>query len=426
MLIHPKRSNTVAKLALMTGLASTLVVWGGQTYWPLAFSLVGVYLLVTKKQKIFHDRRITTQRSWIHLIAVFLAYACIRCMMYLYHGDRFNVEPLVPFLFFPFLAATIIYTNIQQETFWKGIAIGGILASALAAHQHFQLGIPRSYGFMNPIPFGDLCVAFSLVSIVGASGDGVGSRTSGLRLMLLISAFCSAYGSLLSGTKGGWLSLAMVILFGCYRIYLRIEKSKRMMALMFMLSAMLAIGTFAPNHVGDRIKNGFIAGQEWIRTGEVTDGSVSIRLELWKFGFILFKESPLTGVSLEQWRERRQELVTSGTLSPKILEIQTLDNEFIGNLAEGGIFSFVNTLLLILGPMFVFRQLTKTTGTKSKDLATIGVWIPIIFAEFGLSTSLWGQSAFRQIYVSWLVLLLAMITNTENQKINSNHLHSDS
>lgn len=410
-----KNLNFTTSLTLVVGLASTLIVWGGQTIWPLALSLFGIYLVVTKKQKVFEQTQVAVKNALSLLTAIFILYVLIRSLMYLYHGDRFNIEPLVPFLLFPFIFVTISYANVQQKIFWIGIAIGGVAAAIFAAYQHFHLGIVRSYGFMNPIPFGDLCVAFSLVSIVGASGNAIGLGMTPLRMMLILSSVSAAYGSLLSGSKGGWLSLAMVIVFGCYRLMVRVGRSKRPIVLVLILTTLLVTGIFAPNHVSERVKNGFVAGQEWFKTGQVTDGSVSIRLELWKFGLILFKEAPLTGVSLEQWRSRRQELVDSGQLSPRILEIQTLDNEFIGNLAEGGAFGILNTMLLIVGPMLIFRRLLKSVRGTSADLVTVGVWIPIIFAEFGLSTSLWGQSAFRQVYVSWLILIIALVANNDRR-----------
>ena len=401
-------------LLLSLGLTSTLVVWGGQTYWALIFSIVGVWLAIRQPHNIQGLLLQPYRSSTLWLLGGFVLYALLRMLSYLIHGNRFNVEPLIPFLLFPFLAITVTRYRISQRYFWLGIMAGALFAAGLAAYQHFFQGIGRAQGFANPIPFGDSCVVFALAAVVGASGEYARQQERPwFRYALLIAAVAAGYASLLSGSRGGWLSLLMVAVFGGYRIWKQLKRADKPKAAVAALLLAVSLIYVAPSHVVNRIQSGATAGAHWLQTGEVMDASVSYRFEMWAFGLTLFKENPMWGASRDEWLAKRQQYVDDGRFSPKLLEIHTTDSQFIGDLAEGGLAGISVTLLLLIAPLIAFKKLAAILRSKHMldvmDLSTLGLWIPIVFAEFGLSVSLWGLSVFRQIYVSWLVLLLALI-----------------
>lgn len=401
-----------SEISLVLGLASTLVMWGGQTYWPLAFSLLGLYTSRKAMWRFLREFDSDSQMAIRVMVGSFVVYCVSRMAFYLAHGNRFNMEPLIPFLLFPFLVPFVVQYGLRQRAMWLGIMLGSMLTTGLATYQVFVLGLERACGFANPITFGDVCVLFALSATIGATGSYARNHEAKwFRYTLFVAAALAGYASLLSGSKGGWLSLLVVAALGAARFWRNLPRTTRPRGLLLVLAFVFAAGVLVPQRAVQRVESGVKAGVHWLQTGEVTDGSVSYRFEMWAFGLTLFKEYPVMGASRAQWLEKRSEYVQQGRFSPKLLELQTTDSQFIGDLAEGGLWGLTQTLMLIFAPVWAFRRLHSRypNHTRIQDLSVLGMWIPIVFAEFGLSVSLWGLSMFRQVYVSWLALVLAML-----------------
>ncbi|MDP4772061.1 MAG: hypothetical protein NWR85_07425 [Limnohabitans sp.] len=87
-----------------------------------------------------------------------------------------------------------------------------MLAFFYAAYQVFALNIARAYGATNhPIPFGNTAIVFSAVALVsGAMFPFEGPHAQKKRLFVWVAGVAGAGASLLSGSRGGWLSLFIV------------------------------------------------------------------------------------------------------------------------------------------------------------------------------------------------------------------------
>lgn len=408
-------SESVSGALLIVGLASTLVVWGGPTFWPLMFSMLGIFLLARERRRWPGSTGGEAQSTLNALCLAFAAYATCSAAIFLIHGNRFNVEAILPFLLFPFLAVGVSHLKLKPRYFWWGAAWGGHAALALAAQQHYLEGMQRAQGFMHPIAFGDISVVFALAATIGVSSSHLRQHESPALIWALgTAALAASFASLLSGSRGGWLSLATVMALGAVRFIATQSKQRRWLASLALFGLLMGGLHSAPSHVFERLETGLKGGVAWLQTGEITDGSVSYRLEMWSLGMRLFREHPLLGADRQTWLEKKEAYIQAGEFPPDLRSQETMDSEWVGALAGGGVLGLANSLMLIVVPAWAFRRAKQRGGAASQDLALLGVWIPILFFEFGLSISLWGVSAFRQVYVSWLVLLAALIINVQH------------
>lgn len=392
---------------LVVGLGLTLTVWGGPTYWPLFFSIVGLMMWafrIATSHSTHVNPSVLSALKWLAFGAAY--YVALRLFFYVYQDSKWNFDPIWPFLLFPLLGIAIVRLRISTRYFWWGVWAASIGACALATYQHFFMGVERAYGFANPIPFGNTSVLLALTCIIGATSANHIRHRFGM--LLLMGALAAAYTSLLSGSKGGWLALFMVTLLGIFRYW---DAFGRSHPLRFWgaLTTVISLGLMLmPSHVTERIFHGIQSGYIYLNGGGVTDGSVSIRFELWRFAWNAFLQSPWLGTPWSELRAQMEVEVGLGFYDPFMLQIYTFDNQYIGALAETGLVGLSSTLVLLVTPVVAFWRFRKSPNTEVRDLASVAIWMAAIFAELGLSASLWGQSMYRQVYVSWLVLLLSL------------------
>ena len=185
-----------------------------------------------------------------------------------------------------------------------------------------------------------------------------------------------------------------------------------------MIVSLLVFGFFAPSHiVQDRLVSGFNGGLQWLKTGEVTDGSVSMRFEIWRLSFKVISEKPWFGhgsINAHRlWDELRKNPDASPTLSQlyeKDTKFVSFDNELLGSLVGGGVVGSLALLIAYLGVWIAFWRWRKHPDLQIKTLATIGLLLSPIYLEFGLTVSVFGTNVFRSVFVTLSVSLLALLT----------------
>jgi O-antigen ligase len=173
--------------------------------------------------------------------------------------------------------------------------------------------------------------------------------------------------------------------------------------------------TFVPKETfGNRLIDGWRGLQTYAATGEITEMSVSIRLELWRVGLRIFSEAPLAGRGEKAAAQRRLELSQTDEYSSLVAEINTFDNTYINILTASGILGFLAHMAAFILPIFAFSKFQNHQIPSIRALSMVGVMLPILYMEFGMSVSIFGTNAFRQVYASWLVLLMGLIASELN------------
>lgn len=396
------------ELVLALGIGATLLVWGGHSYWVILFLLLGLFFFIKTPSEfnfLYKSHPLIDSAVW--LLGSWAVYATIKTAIAIWHHNAIAFETISTFALFPLLGLAIFHLKIRPLAIWVGAGIASVAGVAVAIYQSFFLGFQRAQGFKHPITFGDICVMLGMVCVIGATREGFVGKIQ--RLALCFAGFLAMYASLLSGSKGGWLSMMTVVALGMYRLWTKIRGHQRHYFLAAIIGFAVLGTTFFPHSAIERLSSGFNGAVSWFQTGQVTENSASLRLDLWKFGVQVFKKSPLVGVSNENIGKLKKEAVSNGELSPLALEVNTIDSLYLEDLATGGVMGLLATLILIAGSIRAFYGFKKSSNPQIHDLALIAIWISILFVEFGLSINVWGLSAFRQIYASWLIMLLAMI-----------------
>ena len=170
----------------------------------------------------------------------------------------------------------------------------------------------------------------------------------------------------------------------------------------------------------DRIVSAYHGAKIWIQTGEITEGSASIRLEAFKAGLLAGAHSPIVGLGRQGQLSVMQQAVSEGQINPIMIEkkvvdgevsysVFSIDNDLINLFARQGLLGIIGALAVHVGIFITFWRYRDQKYNVINALSTLGLLLVLLYFEFGLSISVFGVSIFRVIYATWAVLLLGLL-----------------
>lgn len=402
---------------LILGVASTLVLKGGYTLWPLLATVWGWAVAFKYSNKLLPALESHSRKLFFQMTGAFLWFALTLLLTNLYHRNSISeLEGMIPFVLYPGIFFAVIWYQPRWIVFSLGAALGAIFAFVFAAYQVWVMGLGRAEGHIMAISFGDLAVALAAVSLLAwihGLKDPNAAAERGHKwwqVFHLMGFVFGAMASVLSGSKGGWLSLLTLLAIAVSMLIKHFKGIKRLFILAVFSLAIVAVAFWMPKSVFvDRIQEGVRGAITYVQTGQVTDGSVSIRFEMWKLGIDISTDAPLLGHGIEGVKSERVRLVSSGAYQEVNHSVLTFENELINRWAISGVVGVLATLVLFLVPFFLFWKHRHHPSQHVRTISAMGWVIPIFFFEFGLSVSMFGINAFRQVYASWLMLLLGLL-----------------
>ncbi|MDM7323064.1 MAG: O-antigen ligase family protein [Gammaproteobacteria bacterium] len=303
----------------------------------------------------------------------------------------------------------------RLEAVWLGASLGAFGGLGIALYQRFILEMPRAEGFQHPIMFGDVAMLLGLLALVGLAHA---LHTRRLRRMLVLYLAASLAGlvtSLLSGTRGGWIGLP-VILFALYRYYAPILPRRLWLGSLigFALVGFMTY-TIPATGVADRIHQA-IHEVKTFHQDTGAESSVGARLELWRAGAKLVREAGLLGLSEAQVHDRLRALVDEGTVRPPVLEQPHFHNEILQHWIRHGLLGLLALLALYFLPLRTCMRLVTIHAPELKAAAMAGVVTLTAIIDFGLTQTFLlhqiGMMAFGfTVTVLWVAMLQAPATN---------------
>ena len=361
------------------------------------------------------------QTSWRWMLGGFGVLVVIGVGLAMAHSNHAgHYEMYVPFVLFPAIALLVRAGRWHAEPWLLAVAMGALWACVFAVYQVFGQNIGRAMGSVgNPIPFGNTAIVLGAVALVaGVMFPFTGDRARWKRWFVLFGGTTGAAASLLSGSKGGWLSLFIIGITVAYLATHQWPMWRRHLAALAVVVFLLVAGLLAPSHVvKDRVASGLKGGWHWVQTGEVTDGSVSMRFEMWKLSLRIIAEEPWWGHGSVGVRERWNALLDEGHAHQALVDLvkanpkfSTADNEMLGALKGGGLLGMLGLLAGYVGVWLAFWVWRKHEDAQIKALSTMGLLMVPMYLEFGLSVSVFGINVFRSVFVTLAVVLLALIT----------------
>ena len=310
----------------------------------------------------------------------------------------------------------------QARWLWHGLVVGAIGAASVAVYQAFnsleafRAGWFRAQGFTNAIQFGNLALLLGMMALCGWL---VPSRQKTLwRGWLLVGFLSGLFASFLSGSRGGWL--ALILLAGLFLAYLAFAGYWRSVLAIAIIGAAtgFAVLQIPQLHMKERV---LLIKQEaaGYSTNGIANTSVGARLQMWKFGWDLYRTKPIFGwTQLGYMKEKRRE-IDANHLDPLQAEFNHPHNELLDAASKRGTVGLMILVLVYAAPFFAFAHRFKSSSPiEARAISMAGMLIPIAFAAYGLTQSFLPHNSGATMYVYSLVLLCgASIEKKDNPSV---------
>jgi O-antigen ligase len=211
-------------------------------------------------------------------------------------------------------------------------------------------------------------------------------------------------GSLLSGSRGGWIGLP-VVAFVLYKSYgHRFSKSVKALVIAGLMLVGLAVYSLPQTGLQGRVQEAVNDISSYY-SDENRDTSLGLRFEMWRGASQLIMERPLLGWGEAGYAEAMSELGEQGEITYKASQYDHAHNEFIDALAKRGVIGLVVLLALYFVPLRLFASGLKHPSLETRSLAVAGTLLAVGYIDFGLSQAFLAHNSGVMFYAFWLSLL---------------------
>ncbi len=415
-------------------------------YYPITFIIKGGAAIATftlavvaykySRKKIQNNVEFSDKDKSRHRLVFlsFIIFTIAGVALDMSHGEPISsIGKYIPFFLTPFVANWISKNDMQSLYFWISAAAGGILAFCLAANQNIFHQNMRANGlFNNPIFFGNFSLLLGIASLLALVFFQEKWGRNALCLFIF-GALSGIFGSFFSGSKGGWISLPLTLIYIGNIAYKRWPK-KYFFTGFFALMLAIASAFFLPNSpVASRISNltgDLKAGDAGSGPSASNLGTARSRIEMWKFGLNVLDENPIFGFGIKELQNRKKIAVESGEANPIIVDYTHVHNEILDIYLENGAIGLMSWLLLFTSIFRFFLKFRLNPDPEVQALSTMGMTTILLFVEFGLTNPLFPFNTPRNFFCGTIAILIGITlavakASKANRNQNENLLRSN-
>lgn len=394
--IADERRRRLTSAAVFLFAALTLVVPSGYSLGPVILLLAGCSLAV------YRPRLALDAADWQLMLAL-CAYTAVVVAGALWHGQDASTmdRSLRLWLALPALFWVMAYPP-RLGWVWAGVALGALGAGVMALWQRGQ-GIARADGYMHAIQFGNISL---LLGVFCLAGLGWAWQQPHRRVWLWVLGLGAAGGllaSLLSGSRGGWVGLPLV-LWVLYRAYGKGFSPKvRLLAVMLVAALALAAYSLPQTGVKQRVAQAVDDITLYV-SGEKVTTSVGWRFEMWQGAAHLALEKPLVGWGERDYQAGMDQMIERGIVHPGTSQFGHAHNQFLDTLAKQGIPGLAALLLLFGLPLRLFSRYLEDADLTVRSLGAAGALLCVAHIDFSLTQAGFNHNNGVMIYAFWLVI----------------------
>lgn len=370
---------------------------------PSGYSVGSVLLLLASPLLLFNSCNYSLSRRDYWIIAALALYGLVvGFMSVLELGSRGFDRPVRFLLAIPVLLLILRFPP-RQSWLWLGLMLGAMGAGSFAAWLKFVEGDIRPGGFLHPIQFGNLSLLMGVLCLAGSGWAMTQRHRYSLVALLLAGALMGMFGSLLSGSRGGWIGLPLIF-YVLYRGYGRqLPIAVKIGSISAMIVLVMSMYALPQTGVQERV-NAAVSDIGLYISGEELDTSLGLRFEMWRGASQLILERPLLGWGESGYEAAMANLGEQGEISLVASEFGHAHNEFIDAFAKRGLVGVAILLVLYMVPIRMFASGLMHADLNIRALAVAGTLLPVTFIDFGLSQAFLSHNSGVMFYAFWLAV----------------------
>lgn len=394
--------NLLAGLFFIT----VLIIKKGYSYTPLILSGISIIYFFIYTFKLKKKWKLDKDDKW--LIFSFIFYFFTFFLSIIVNNDSLRVidNPSRILLFIPVLFLFSIY-KIKVKTILYSISLGAITTGIVALFQKFYLGYIKPFPEVMHIQAGNIAISLATSSLVLTIYFFIKKeyRSALLGTLGIIFATIS---SALSGARGGWIGLPIVLIsiFFLYRQYI----SKKLI-LSLITVIVVSIMTLISNPKFGIEKRYSEAKSDIILYLEKNNKNTSLgaRFDMWENALIAIKQAPLFGHGDKGYESFKEQQVESKQMEKNTLQFNSLHNQYLESWVKRGFIGFIGLMLVTLMPLFYFIRNLKEPSLDIKCIAILGITHILSHLFYFMSQSFLAHNSGSIFYFFVLVLIYALV-----------------
>lgn len=393
-----KEFHMISKKYTITAIVTAIVffMYSLMLSIPNGYSVGPVFLLLLSPSVFFIKKENTLKsinKFDVILILSFVVYFIVLLSEVLWFNLKFReIDKPVRFLFSVPIFFLLLKYPPSLSWLWRGIIIGAVSAGILSIYQKLWLHHDRANGFIYPIQFGDLSM---LLGVLCLTGIAWGRDQIQYRLWIIAFSSGAALGvcaSLLSGSRGGWIGLPIII-FILIKNYVKFLSWRQWIGVI-VAGAILFLSIVAIPETGVlvRIHHIYIDIYKYYHGDSFT--SLGARFDLWRMANYMFGHRPIFGYGSYEFIEMRDMIVSKFGYGQTVIEqdLQSAHNEILDAAAKRGSIGVLALLCIYLIPLSLFSKYRYSKDMTTRSLALAGSMVPICFIDFGMSQVLFTHN----------------------------------
>lgn len=391
--------------------ALCLSVPSGYSYGPALLFLVGLPVLAIKRPTVLWQ----AEDKWLLWALIYTFFTII--LLNVIHTQPLSEYEQASRFILAMLVLTLALAFPPKAIFWwSGLVFGAVAGGGLAIWQVLSGSHVRAEGFMNAVQFGNLSLLLGFLCLAGI-GWALGQPRPRLWVtVLVLAAVLGLMGSLLSGTRGGWLALpvGLTIIYLGYRSHM----SRAYLAAGIALAVVLLMALYLLPQTGvqDRLQVASDEVDSYFETHQAYS-SIGIRLEMWRTTLLLTKEYPLMGWGGQAYIEPMQALIKDHHLAEVIGDFTHVHNDILDRLLKQGLIGLSGLVVIYGVPLLAFiRQLAIHRGGRENEvraLALSGILLVSCLLVFGLTQTFFSHNSGVTVYLFFMVVIWSLLRRAQ-------------
>ncbi|UJQ37047.1 O-antigen ligase family protein [Aeromonas caviae] len=299
--------------------------------------------------------------------------------------------------------------KVKLDVLLFGFGVGAIISACIAIYDKFYLGYERAFDFYSmPIQTGNISMSLGVFCLCGF----LWCRAKGERrrsYFYLLGTLAGLTGSFLSGTRGGWILLPLVVMSILFFYRSAISKRDKKWLLLIFTSASVII--FTPQTgVMNRVDEARSDIVKYI-DGSERNTSLGIRFQLWRSAWDSFTYKPIFGWGHDGLRESQKQQLEKGQITEFIYNFNYhAHNQYLEDMAKRGLIGLSSLLGILFIPMVLAKS--KMEGMPVTSAAFGGLTIVMATGlttiDYNLSQAYFAHNSGITFFIFSLVLALSV------------------
>lgn len=315
-----------------------------------------------------------------------------------------------------FLSGIIIFPFIacHPSSFLRRIE-WGIIAGAIAACIYAIISVSvyfeerASNFFINSIMFGNISLLLGFWSLASLYWDLDNNEFK--ENLKIVAFFAGFYASILSGARGGWIAIPLLIFITINLFKDRNFLNKRYMKVFF--AGCVVLGIVSSSVIFSRV--GQVVNDINFYKEGVVETSTGHRMQLWKGAITIFKEHPIFGAGKREFRQEIKNLANKGLIASEVTTYYHAHNEVLFMMAEFGVAGLVVLLIFCFGFFIYFYKYRKDKDIFIKAAAHMGLMLSGSCIIFGFTEVVFDRLREIGFFVLMPCLFLGIIASRQRE-----------